>query len=127
MFLQSAVSSGPNQSPSPATSMAVTSSAPTPGSPSTTQRCCDTGRLLIDPFTQQTICSCQYELFGQRLAAGVSVMPALPMYNAPYPEGIASYFPALGADQASFYTSTVSKNIKIFLHNYYVHISMQIC
>lgn len=91
--------------------MAVTSSAPTPGSPpAPTQRCCDTGRpLFTDPITGQSVCSCQYELLGyQRLAGGVPGLPALSMYSAPYPEGMAAYFPALGADQAPFYTSTVS-------------------
>lgn len=90
--------------------MAVTSSAPTPGSPPATQRCCDTGRpIFTDPITGQSVCSCQYELLGyQRLAGGVPGIPALSMYSAPYPEGMAAYFPALGADQAPFYTSTVS-------------------
>jgi hypothetical protein len=32
------------------------------------------------------------------------------MYSAPYTDGMAAYFPALGADQAPFYTSTVSEN-----------------
>ncbi|CAG9832678.1 unnamed protein product [Diabrotica balteata] len=109
---QSAVSSGPSQSSSPPTTMAVTSSAPTPGSPPTpSQRCCDTGRpLFTDPITGQSVCSCQYELLGyQRLAgAGVPGLPALSMYSAPYPEGMAAYFPALGADQAPFYTPTAA-------------------
>ncbi|XP_068896510.1 homeobox protein caupolican isoform X2 [Tenebrio molitor] len=108
---QSAVSSGPSQPSPPPSSMAVTSSAPTPGSPPTpTQRCCDTGRpLFTDPITGQSVCSCQYELLGyQRLAGGVPGLPALSMYSAPYPEGMAAYFPALGADQAPFYTSTAA-------------------
>ncbi|XP_017779226.1 PREDICTED: homeobox protein caupolican isoform X2 [Nicrophorus vespilloides] len=114
---QSAVSSGPSQSPPasasqpPPTSMAVTSSAPAPGSPPTSQRCCDTGRpIFTDPITGQSVCSCQYELLGYgRLAgAGVPGIPALSMYSAPYPEGMAAYFPALGADQAPFYTSTAA-------------------
>ncbi|XP_065161269.1 homeobox protein caupolican [Atheta coriaria] len=115
---QSAVSSGPSQSPPapPVTSMAVTSSAPPPataGSPppnSTGQRCCDTGRpIFTDPITGQSVCSCQYELLGyQRLAGGVPGIPALSMYSSPYPEGMAAYFPALGADQAPFYTSTAA-------------------
>lgn len=92
--------------------MAVTSSAPTTASPPAPpqQRCCDTGRpLFTDPITGQSVCSCQYELLGyQRLAGGVPGLPALSMYSAPYPEGMAAYFPALGADQAPFYTSTVS-------------------
>ncbi|KAL1517011.1 hypothetical protein ABEB36_000831 [Hypothenemus hampei] len=109
---QSAVSSGPSQTSPPPTGMAVTSSAPTPGTPPTpAQRCCDTGRpIFTDPITGQTVCSCQYELLGyQRLAgAGVPGLPALSMYSAPYPEGMAAYFPALGADQAPFYTSTAA-------------------
>lgn len=90
--------------------MAVTSSAPTPGTPpAPSQRCCDTGRpLFTDPITGQSVCSCQYELLGyQRLAGSVPGLPALSMYSAPYPEGMAAYFPALGADQAPFYTPTV--------------------
>ncbi|XP_044269234.1 homeobox protein caupolican isoform X1 [Tribolium madens] len=108
---QSAVSSGPSQPSPPPSSMAVTSSAPTPGSPpAPSQRCCDTGRpLFTDPLTGQSVCSCQYELLGyQRLAGGVPGLPALSMYSAPYPEGMAAYFPALGADQAPFYTSTAA-------------------
>ncbi|CAH1123179.1 unnamed protein product [Ceutorhynchus assimilis] len=109
---QSAVSSGPSQTSPPPSVMAVTSSAPTPGTPPTpAQRCCDTGRpIFTDPITGQTVCSCQYELLGyQRLAgAGVPGLPALSMYSAPYPEGMAAYFPALGADQAPFYTTSAA-------------------
>nr|XP_023018835.1 homeobox protein caupolican [Leptinotarsa decemlineata] len=108
---QSVVSSGPGQSSSPPTSMAVTSSAPAGSPPTPSQRCCDTGRpIFTDPITGQSVCSCQYELLGyQRLAgAGVPGLPALSMYSAPYPEGMAAYFPALGADQAPFYTSTAA-------------------
>lgn len=114
---QSVVSSAPSQSPptSSSTGMAVTGSAPpgagSPPTAPTAQRCCDTGRpLFTDPLTGQTVCSCQYDLLGyQRLAGGVPGIPALSMYSAPYPEGMAAYFPALGADQPPFYTSTVSK------------------
>ncbi|KAF5279113.1 hypothetical protein FQA39_LY05791 [Lamprigera yunnana] len=107
---QSTVSSGPSQPTPPPSGMAVTSSAPTPGSPPTTQRCCDTGRpLFTDPITGQSVCSCQYELLGyQRLASGVPGLPPLSMYSAPYPEGMAAYFPALSADQAPFYTSAAA-------------------
>nr|XP_022913992.1 homeobox protein caupolican [Onthophagus taurus] len=84
--------------------MAVTSSAPTPGSPPS-QRCCDTGRpIFTDPITGQTVCSCQYELLGYQRLGGMPGLPALSMYSAPYPEGISAYFPALGADQAPFYS-----------------------
>ncbi|CAG9858129.1 unnamed protein product [Phyllotreta striolata] len=109
---QTAISSGPSQSSSPPTTMAVTSSAPAPSTPPTpSQRCCDTGRpIFTDPITGQSVCSCQYELLGyQRLAgAGVPGLPALSMYSAPYPDGMAAYFPALGADQAPFYTPTAA-------------------
>nr|CAD7399623.1 unnamed protein product [Timema poppensis] len=106
----------------PATSSsttAVTSSAPVarPGSPPTTPgapppRCCETGRpIYTDPLTGQTVCSCQYDLLSyQRLASagvGAAGIPALSMYSAPYADGMAAYFPALGADQAPFYTATV--------------------
>nr|CAD7569290.1 unnamed protein product [Timema californicum] len=105
----------------PATSSsttAVTSSAPVarPGSPPTTPgapppRCCETGRpIYTDPLTGQTVCSCQYDLLSyQRLASagvGAAGIPALSMYSAPYADGMAAYFPALGADQAPFYTAT---------------------
>ncbi|KAK9882302.1 hypothetical protein WA026_020412 [Henosepilachna vigintioctopunctata] len=110
-MFQSTVASGPSQSSSPQASMAVTSSAPASGTPPTSaQRCCDTGRpLFTDPISGQSVCSCQYELLGyQRLAsAGVPGLPALSMYSAPYPEGMAAYFPALGADQAPFYSTPV--------------------
>jgi len=68
-------------------------------------RCCDTGRpIFTDPITGQTVCSCQYDLLSyQRLAA--SGVPALSMYTAPYPEGMAAYFPALGSDQPPFYSA----------------------
>ncbi|XP_060535602.1 homeobox protein caupolican isoform X2 [Cylas formicarius] len=111
---QSAVSSGPSQTspPPPASGMAVTSSAPSSGSPpAPAQRCCDTGRpIFTDPLTGQSVCSCQYELLGYQRLAGAAVpgLPALSMYSAPYPEGMAAYFPALGADQAPFYTSTAA-------------------
>nr|CAD7258530.1 unnamed protein product [Timema shepardi] len=107
----------------PATSSsttAVTSSAPVarPGSPPTTPgapppRCCETGRpIYTDPLTGQTVCSCQYDLLSyQRLASagvGAAGIPALSMYSAPYADGMAAYFPALGADQAPFYTATAA-------------------
>lgn len=108
-MFQSTVSSGPSQSTSPPSSMAVTSSAPTSGSPPAAQRCCDTGRTLFtDPISGQSVCSCQYEMLGYQRLAGVPGLPPLSMYSAPYPEGMAAYFPALGADQAPFYTSAVS-------------------
>ena len=110
--------------------MAVTSSAPAASSPPTGSassaaasgqpRCCDTGRpIFTDPISGQTVCSCQYELLGyQRLAGAAAAgavpgLPALSMYSAPYPEGMAAYFPALGADQAPFYTTPVSS-----IHNF---------
>ncbi|XP_018325667.1 homeobox protein araucan isoform X2 [Agrilus planipennis] len=111
---QSTISSGPSQTASPPSSMAVTSSAPTPGTPPTSHRCCDTGRpLYTDPITGLTICSCQYELFSyQRLAGGVPGLPPLSVYSAPYPEGMPAYVPALGADQASFYSTTANLDLK---------------
>ncbi|KAE8748262.1 mirror [Frankliniella occidentalis] len=72
-------------------------------------RCCDTGRpIFTDPITGQTVCSCQYDLLSyQRLASAGAGLP-LSMYSAPYPEGMAAYFPALGADQPPFYSTPVS-------------------
>lgn len=108
----------PQSPPSPivdsGTTTAVTAaSGPRPASPQ--GRCCDTGRpLFTDPLTGQTVCSCQYDLLSyQRLASagvGPAGIPALSMYSAPYADGMAAYFPALGADQAPFYTPSVSVN-----------------
>ncbi|XP_065210554.1 homeobox protein caupolican isoform X2 [Planococcus citri] len=79
-------------------------------------RCCDTGRpLFTDPLTGQTICSCQYDILNyQRLAAsGATGLPTLSMYGTPYPEGMAAYFPALGADQTPFYTSAAAAGLDL--------------
>lgn len=111
----------PNNCPQPAAVRSPLSSGGSPpnnGPASGPTRCCDTGRpLFTDPLTGQTVCSCQYDLLSyQRLAsagvaaAGAAGIPALSMYSAPYTDGMAAYFPALGADQAPFYTSTVSEN-----------------
>ncbi|XP_075228930.1 iroquois-class homeodomain protein mirror [Lycorma delicatula] len=85
-----------------------------PGPPPAPGRCCDTGRpLFTDPLTGQSVCSCQYDLLGyQRLAQGAATLPGLSMYSAPYPEGMAAYFPALGADQPPFYTSPAGLELK---------------
>ncbi|XP_063236081.1 homeobox protein caupolican [Bacillus rossius redtenbacheri] len=113
-----AVPSTPPPAAAPGAATAVTGgppaargspAAPTPAPPPPT-RCCDTGRpIFADPLTGQTVCSCQYDLLGyQRLASagvGGAGLPALSMYSAPYGDGMAAYFPALGADQAPFYTA----------------------
>ncbi|KAK3932130.1 Homeobox protein araucan, partial [Frankliniella fusca] len=77
-----------------------------PAGPGAGGRCCDTGRpIFTDPITGQTVCSCQYDLLSyQRLASAGAGLP-LSMYSAPYPEGMAAYFPALGADQPPFYST----------------------
>ncbi|KAK6627406.1 hypothetical protein RUM44_009883 [Polyplax serrata] len=115
----------PQSPPSPiaksTTTTAITAAGgPRPGSPQ--GRCCDTGRpLFTDPLTGQTVCSCQYDLLSyQRLASagvGPAGLPALSMYSAPYADGMAAYFPALGADQAPFYTPSGSrlKSVNRFL------------
>lgn len=121
-LLQSAITSVGANSPRPAsqpspvvdssnTTAVTAASGPRPSSPP--GRCCDTGRpLFTDPLTGQTVCSCQYDLLSyQRLASagvGPAGLPALSMYSAPYADGMAAYFPALGADQAPFYTPSVS-------------------
>jgi hypothetical protein len=108
-------------------------SPPSNGAAPGPTRCCDTGRpLFTDPLTGQTVCSCQYDLLSyQRLAsagvaaAGAAGIPALSMYSAPYTDGMAAYFPALGADQAPFYTSTVSANYHCWLElckNYHLQL-----
>ncbi|KAJ8665140.1 hypothetical protein QAD02_006802 [Eretmocerus hayati] len=86
-----------------------------PGGPS--NRCCDTGRpIFTDPITGQTVCSCQYELLGGYQRLGGLPTAALSMYSAPYAaaaaaaasEGMAAYFPGLGAEQGPFYTPTAA-------------------
>ncbi|KAF7382178.1 hypothetical protein HZH66_013610 [Vespula vulgaris] len=89
---------------------------PTTAGP-TAARCCDTGRpIFTDPLTGQTVCSCQYELLGGYQRLGALPTAALSMYSAPYAaaaaaaasEGMAAYFPSLGAEQAPFYTPTAA-------------------
>uniref|UniRef100_A0A8D9A1Z8 Homeobox protein araucan n=1 Tax=Cacopsylla melanoneura TaxID=428564 RepID=A0A8D9A1Z8_9HEMI len=111
-------SSPTNSSPPPSTNSTTTAVTTTPAPPrsaSPGSRCCDTGRpIFTDPISGQTICSCQYDLLNyQRLAAGGGPggLP-LSMYSAPYPEGMAAYFPALGADQAPFYSSAAGLELK---------------
>lgn len=104
---------------SPTTSVSPSQGHPPPttGGPTPTGRCCDTGRpIFTDPLTGQTVCSCQYELIGGYQRLGALPTAALSMYSAPYAaaaaaaasEGMAAYFPSLGAEQAPFYTPTVS-------------------
>lgn len=103
---------------SPTTSVSPSQGHPPPsaGGP-TAARCCDTGRpIFTDPLTGQTVCSCQYELLGGYQRLGGLPTAALSMYSAPYAaaaaaaasEGMAAYFPSLSAEQAPFYTPTVS-------------------
>lgn len=103
---------------SPTTSVSPSQGHPPPsaGGPAAA-RCCDTGRpIFTDPLTGQTVCSCQYELLGSYQRLGGLPTAALSMYSAPYAaaaaaaasEGMAAYFPSLGAEQAPFYTPTVS-------------------
>lgn len=114
---------------SPTTSVSPSQGHPPPsaGGGPTAARCCETGRpIFTDPLTGQTVCSCQYELLGGYQRLGGLPTAALSMYSAPYAaaaaaaasEGITAYFPSLGAEQAPFYTPTVSLylldfNIKI--------------
>lgn len=117
---------------SPTTSVSPSQGHPPPttGGPTPTGRCCDTGRpIFTDPLTGQTVCSCQYEILGgyQRLGA---LPAALSMYSAPYAaaaaaaasEGMAAYFPPLGAEQAPFYTPTVSR----FRFSFFLFLSLEI-
>ncbi|KZC08299.1 Homeobox protein caupolican [Dufourea novaeangliae] len=105
---------------SPTTSVSPSQGHPPPttgGGPTPTGRCCDTGRpIFTDPLTGQTVCSCQYELLGGYQRLGALPTAALSMYSAPYAaaaaaaasEGMAAYFPSLGAEQAPFYTPTAA-------------------
>ncbi|XP_076225707.1 iroquois-class homeodomain protein mirror isoform X1 [Nomia melanderi] len=104
---------------SPTTSVSPSQGHPPPttGGPTPTGRCCDTGRpIFTDPLTGQTVCSCQYELLGGYQRLGALPAAALSMYSAPYAaaaaavasEGMAPYFPNLGAEQAPFYTPTAA-------------------
>ncbi|XP_011690631.1 PREDICTED: iroquois-class homeodomain protein IRX-3 [Wasmannia auropunctata] len=103
---------------SPTTSVSPSQGHPPPtaGGP-TAARCCDTGRpIFTDPLTGQTVCSCQYELLGGYQRLGGLPTAALSMYSAPYAaaaaaaasEGMAAYFPSLGAEQAPFYSPTAA-------------------
>lgn len=80
-----------------------------------TPKCCDTGRQIVDPFTGQPICSCQYEREAinnyQRLASGIGLTgpSGVPLYSGPYSDTMTAYFPALGTDPPSFYPNPVSK------------------
>ncbi|KAK0169447.1 hypothetical protein PV328_012035 [Microctonus aethiopoides] len=107
---------------SPTSSVSPSQSHPTqPPTASTgppSGRCCDSGRTIFtDPVTGQSICSCQYELLGGYQRLGGITPAALSMYSTPYAaaaaaavasEGMAAYFPTLGAEQTPFYTSSVS-------------------
>ncbi|XP_055607546.1 homeobox protein araucan [Uranotaenia lowii] len=123
--------SAPSSPPAAPVAMAVTTTVP-PGARSTSPcsatsgpptsgsgRCCDTGRpIFTDPISGQTVCSCQYDLINyQRLAsAGIAGPGGVPlsMYSAPYsPETMAAYFPAIGADQAPFYTNPAAAGIDL--------------
>ncbi|XP_058793101.1 iroquois-class homeodomain protein IRX-6 isoform X2 [Phymastichus coffea] len=95
----------------------VAAGPPTASSAAAAGRCCDTGRpIFTDPITGQTVCSCQYELLGGYQRLGALPTAALSMYSAPYAaaaaaaasEGMAAYFPGLGAEQAPFYTPTAA-------------------
>lgn len=105
----------PTTSVSPSQPHPPPSQSTTGGGPTQSGRCCDTGRPLFnDPITGQTICSCQYELLGNYQRLGGMAPAALSMYSAPYAaaaaaaEGMAAYFPTLGAEQTPFYTTGVS-------------------
>ena len=122
MAVTSAVVRPPGGSPSAASASPASQSGGGGGPPSAQPgsvqgRCCDTGRpIFTDPITGQTVCSCQYELIGGYQRLGALASAPLSMYSAPYAaaaaaaasEGMAAYFPGLGADQAPFYTPTVS-------------------
>lgn len=130
MAVTSAVVRPPGGSPSAVASVSPASqsggppTAPQPagsGPGATPGRCCDTGRpIFTDPITGQTVCSCQYELLGGYQRLGALPTAALSMYSAPYAaaaaaaasEGMAAYFPGLGAEQAPFYTPTVSRTLQ---------------
>lgn len=107
----------PSGSPTASVSPSQGHPPPSAGAPAAA-RCCDTGRpIFTDPLTGQTVCSCQYELLGGYQRLGGLPTAALSMYSAPYAaaaaaaasEGMAAYFPSLGAEQAPFYTPTVSR------------------
>lgn len=119
----SPTASSPPPSSTRASNTSTTAVTSTPAAPRSTSpaggRCCETGRpIFTDPISGQTICSCQYDLLSyQRLAAGGGPggLP-LSMYSAPYPEGMAAYFPGLAGDQAPFYSSAVSNTTHFLSH-----------
>ena len=123
---------------SPTTSVSPSQGHPPPttGGPAPTGRCCDTGRpIFTDPLTGQTVCSCQYELLGGYQRLGALPTAALSMYSAPYAaaaaaaasEGMAAYFPSLGAEQAPFYTPTVSCSFFYFIFSHFPPTCLLLC
>ncbi|KAK0180628.1 hypothetical protein PV327_002991 [Microctonus hyperodae] len=106
----------PTSSVSPSQSHSTQPPTASTGPPS--GRCCDSGRTIFtDPVTGQSICSCQYELLGGYQRLGGITPAALSMYSTPYAaaaaaavasEGMAAYFPTLGAEQTPFYTSSAA-------------------
>ncbi|KAI9581595.1 hypothetical protein GQX74_012920 [Glossina fuscipes] len=76
--------------------------------PSTGNRCCDTGRTIYtDPVSGQTLCSCQYDMLSyQRLAAAGSLVAGpggVPL--GVYPEGMSAYLSGMSTDQPAFYAN----------------------
>ncbi|XP_063701211.1 homeobox protein araucan [Culicoides brevitarsis] len=107
---------GPPSSERQTTTIPATSgSAPRPSSAAGAQgapKCCDNGRLVVDPHTNQTMCSCQYEREAyQKLASMGLPGSAMQLYGAPYPEGMAAYFP--GLDQPPFYPNPAAAGLDL--------------
>lgn len=94
---------GPPSSGGTTTIPATSGSAPPP--PPT--KCCDNGRPIVDPNTNQTICSCHYERdqYQKLILAG----QAMQFYGTPYPPEVSAYFQ--GLEQTPFYSNPVSNKI----------------
>uniref|UniRef100_A0A1B0FA50 Homeobox domain-containing protein n=1 Tax=Glossina morsitans morsitans TaxID=37546 RepID=A0A1B0FA50_GLOMM len=83
--------------------------------PSTGNRCCDTGRTIYtDPVSGQTLCSCQYDMLSyQRLAAAGSLVAGpggVPL--GVYPEGMSAYLSGMSTDQPAFYANPAGLDLK---------------
>uniref|UniRef100_A0A336MWQ2 CSON008349 protein n=1 Tax=Culicoides sonorensis TaxID=179676 RepID=A0A336MWQ2_CULSO len=101
----------PGTGPPPPTTATISATSGSVPLSSSTSKCCDTGRPILDPHTNQTICSCQYEQYQKIVSMGLAGPAALQIYGAPYPEGLAPYFP--GLDQPPFYPNPAAAGLDL--------------
>lgn len=113
----------PSISPGCGSAPGVQSGAMSPGAQSQTSNvtaapiqsnCCENGRRIItDPVSGQTVCSCQYD--SARLAlSGYSRIPTagVSVYGTPYPSTDQNPYQSIGVDSSAFYSPLVSFKFK---------------